>query len=545
MPQSPNRPASGSWRTMRGHSNAQDSAALAAWLKTSPVHVEEFLGVSAIARDLRKAHTASEYSLEAILARAQAEDDPPPAESLGSRVNAAVRGGPSRPWRTAAVTMAACAVLSLGVFLRWTMRQPIEHPSAPDGITALHFETRHGEQLSRRLADNSVLHLNTDSAVTIRYRKTERLVMLTSGQADFEVAHEPDRAFRVFAGSAEVVDLGTQFDVRLEHDSTVVTVVEGRVAVGPSSMLEKRGTSPNHPPRFVQLGADQQIHMREGEWPAAPVAVDAQSATAWLRREIVFDHEPLEHVAAEYNRYASKPIEIATPALRSLQISGVFATDDPKHSLPSCAASRVCGSRSPQREFACRRTRRSCARLHFRRQLSTYARLHSGHVKMPNGSRMGRSRRRYSGHRTVVSGVLRAASICTPVALFGVQQRSPRPPNPRHWPSTFRRSLSHRRLQHSPARPAYSSSMSPVSCVTRDPRSFCGIGANEALARMLEGTGLAFEHLTPRSIRILAAVGGPPRKFREDPAGEELQEVIVTASRREENLQDVPIAFRC
>jgi transmembrane sensor len=42
----------------------------------------------------------------------------------------------------------------------------------------------------------------------------------------------------------------------------------------------------------------------------------------------VFDHEPLERVAAEFNRYAPKPIEIATPALRTLEISGVFATDD-------------------------------------------------------------------------------------------------------------------------------------------------------------------------------------------------------------------------
>jgi transmembrane sensor len=66
----------------------------------------------------------------------------------------------------------------------------------------------------------------------------------------------------------------------------------------------------------------------EGEWPATPASVDSQRATAWLRREIVFDHEPLEHVAAEYNRYSAKPIEIATPALRNLQISGVFATDD-------------------------------------------------------------------------------------------------------------------------------------------------------------------------------------------------------------------------
>ena len=302
-----------------GPLDAQDSAALAAWLKTSPVHIEEFLGVSAIARDLKEARTDPEYSLEAILARARAEDETP-AQPLWARFIDAVRGRTSNRWLTAAVTMTACAVLCLGLLLKWNL-SPMQHPPVSDGITAMHFETRHGEQLTRRLADNSVLHLNTDSAVTIRYGKTERLVVLTSGQANFEVAHEPDRVFRVIAGSAEVVDLGTIFDVRLEHDSTVVTVVEGRVAVGMTS-------SQNHPPRSVQLGADQQIRVRQGEWPAAATAVDAQSATAWLRREIVFDHEPLERVAAEYNLYTSKPFEITTPALRDLQISGVFSTDD-------------------------------------------------------------------------------------------------------------------------------------------------------------------------------------------------------------------------
>src|SRR5208283_3472122 len=291
-----------------GPLDARDSAALAAWLKTSPVHIEEFLGVSAIARDLKEARTDPDYSLEAILARARAEDDTA-VQPLWPRLIEAVRGRTSGRWLTAAVTMAACAVLSLGLLLTWNLR-PIQHPSAPEGITALHFETRHGEQLTRRLADNSVLHLNTDSAVTIRYGKTERLVMLSSGQADFEVAHDPDRAFRVIAGSAEVVDLGTKFDVRLERDSTVVTVVEGRVAVGPSPMVEKLGTnlSQSHAQRFVQLGADQQIRILEGEGPATTIAVDAQNATAWLRREIVFDHEPLERVAAEYNRYTQKPI---------------------------------------------------------------------------------------------------------------------------------------------------------------------------------------------------------------------------------------------
>jgi transmembrane sensor len=312
-----------------GPLDARDSAALATWLRTSPLHIEEFLGVSAIARDLKEARTDPDYSLEAILGRASAEEEHS-VQALQSGDGFAVRARPSRRWLAGAMAMAASVVLSLGLFLWWNTRHAAQPPVA-ESIMELRVQTRHGEQLSRRLADNSLLHLNTDSAVTIRYGKTERLIALTAGQADFEVAHEPDRAFRVIAGSAEVVDLGTKFDVRLERESTVVTVVEGRVAVGPSPMLEKLGanSSQKHSPRFVELRADQQISMTDGAWPATPVAVDAQNTTAWLRREIVFDHEPLERVAAEYNRYTAKPIEIATPALRNLQITGVFATDDP------------------------------------------------------------------------------------------------------------------------------------------------------------------------------------------------------------------------
>jgi len=303
-----------------GPLDAQDAAALAAWLKTSPVHIEEFLAVSAIARDLKEARTDPEYSLEAILARARVEEDTT-VKSFWSRVINTVWVQPPRHWFPTAVTMAGFAVLTLGALLMWNVSR-MQHPSASEGMTELHFSTGHGEQLTQRLADNSVLHLNTDSAVSIRYSNSERLVTLKSGQADFEVAHEAHRAFRVHAGPAEVIDLGTKFDVRLEQGSTVVTVVEGRVAVAPTN------SSQNHSPRLIELKADQQIRVAEGQWPATPVAVDAERTTAWLHRQIVFDHEPLERVAAEYNRYTAKPIEIATPALRNLQISGIFATDD-------------------------------------------------------------------------------------------------------------------------------------------------------------------------------------------------------------------------
>jgi len=305
-----------------GPMDARDSAALAAWFRASPVHIEEFLGVSLVARDLKDARSDPEYSLEAILARANAGEDRDRAvQALRPHVIRAVRDISSRRWLPATAVMAAVTVLSVGLLFTANLRTP-GHPGAPAGVATLHLETRHGEQLTQRLADNSVLHLNTDSAVSVRYSQSERLVTLLSGEVAFEVAHEGNRAFRVQTGSADIIDIGTQFDVRLERGSTVVTVVEGRVAVGPQN------SSANHTGRSIELTANQQVRVADGEWPAATVAVDAERTTSWLSRQIAFDDEPLERVAAEYNRYTSKPIEIATPALRTLRISGVFATDD-------------------------------------------------------------------------------------------------------------------------------------------------------------------------------------------------------------------------
>ena len=301
-----------------GPIDARDSAALAAWFSTSPVHIEEFLGVSVVARDLKEASTDPEYSLEAILARAGAEEGAP-VQRLWPRVIEAVRGTPSGRWFPAVAAM--IVVLSLGLLITWNLR-PTGRPAVLTGIATLHFETGHGEQITQRLADNSVLHLNTDSAVSVRYSNSERLVTLMSGQAEIEVAHEANRAFRVHTRSADIIDIGTQFDVRLEQGSTVVTVVQGRVAVAPQS------SSPNSAVGSIELTANQQLRVTEGQWPATPVTVDAERTTSWLHRQIAFDHEPLERVAAEYNRFTSRPIEIATPALRTLRISGVFATDD-------------------------------------------------------------------------------------------------------------------------------------------------------------------------------------------------------------------------
>jgi iron complex outermembrane recepter protein len=152
-----------------------------------------------------------------------------------------------------------------------------------------------------------------------------------------------------------------------------------------------------------------------------------------------------------------------------------------------------------------------------------------------------------SRHRiaTVVSGILRALSICTPALL-----EAPPTLAQAFEPTALTADIRAEPLAQALEAFARQTGLQfvYVSGVVHEQRSHAvsaGLGANEALARMLEGTGLKFEYLTPRSIRILSIVVGPPRETpTKIPSGDELQEVIVTANRREEKLQDVPMAIQ-
>jgi len=157
-----------------------------------------------------------------------------------------------------------------------------------------------------------------------------------------------------------------------------------------------------------------------------------------------------------------------------------------------------------------------------------------------------RETRRITCPNTLAVAVLRALSICAPAALLNT-------------PATLAQAVEPTALTAGiPAQPLAQAlevfarqtglQVVYVSDILRDQRSHAvaaGQGASDALTLMLEGTGLKFEFLTPRSIRILAIVVGPPHATTsKPPAREELQEVIVTANRREENAQNVPMTVQ-
>jgi transmembrane sensor len=313
----------GTWfiANQSGSLEQAERAAFVAWLKASPIHVEEYLGVALIAHDLPAAMDEPDLPLESLLEMARADDtngvvslEPP------MRVRDLPSKQISKPRIWSFATSTAAIVLVLAASALWWL-----HDGDLLGLPKT-YQTAHGEQIVAQLPDGTELHLNTDSSVTVRYTRSERVVEIARGQALFTVARDVPRRFRVAAGDAHVLAVGTQFDVYRKPDVTTVTVVEGSVAVLAGKAPQPGVTG--FPPDAVRVNAGYQVHVDTRGVSAHPTPVDVQQAVAWLQHEIAFEQRPLGEVAEEFNRYGSIPIEIDDAALRALPISGVFDAYD-------------------------------------------------------------------------------------------------------------------------------------------------------------------------------------------------------------------------
>jgi transmembrane sensor len=212
--------------------------------------------------------------------------------------------------RLAMAAVTACAAaLAAAVFL----------PHAFDPL----YETPVGGRRTIRLADGSMVTLNTDTRIRVHYSKRRRDLRLERGEALFEVAKNPNRPFVVRDGKSEVRALGTVFTVREVGKGAGVTLLEGRVMIGPEPQLFR----PQAPARPVVLYPGQMWRRQDQEvLKLSRTALDA--ATAWKIGRVVMDNLPLAEAAAELNRYASPPIEIETENAARLPISGVFDAHD-------------------------------------------------------------------------------------------------------------------------------------------------------------------------------------------------------------------------
>jgi transmembrane sensor len=380
-----------------GDVDPEGRRAFDAWLRASPEHLRAFIEMSALWHESGSIDPERKFSIEDIIARASAEstvidfdagtasrDSETSHVSVGyantktaradgagwmsagqgaerQRTATVVSGesgrrAPNRLRRVALLATAATVVgLMVIVFVVRGQfhRQPV-------------YATEVGEQRSFRLADGSTVILDSRSRLRLDFDDSVRAVDLLQGRALFRVAANPGRPFIVHAGGTTVRVMGTQFDVNENARATVVTVVEGRVAVysggGVGGIGNGRGQLDTHQDEITQgdstrgnttqrdstrgdstqrdstqgdstqddftlLSAGEQLSVTAGEGSAQPVHANVSSVTAWTQGRLILESASLTEVADEFNRYSSRKLVAEDHGLAPLKLSGVFATD--------------------------------------------------------------------------------------------------------------------------------------------------------------------------------------------------------------------------
>ncbi|MEJ0085236.1 MAG: FecR domain-containing protein [Pseudomonadota bacterium] len=293
---------------------AADHREFGQWVAKGPDRVAAYLRMARVQRALQSpAVRWPQVSRAALISEAIAapEDVVPLRPAVAARSASPERARSSTAFPPIALRLAASVLLVLGVV--WLMA------GRPDK-----FQTVIGEQKIVLLEDGSKVTLNSASAIEVQLAKQRRHVLLVRGEALFEVAHDPARPFEVETGDVVLRAVGTQFDVNRQPRQTVVTMVEGKVA-----LVSVAGQPQQEDSRPVLVAADRMIISAAGAQEHRH-GVDVSAAIAWTRGRLVFKNRALGEVAEEFNRYNQGRIEIRSAELRAREITGAFRSNDPE-----------------------------------------------------------------------------------------------------------------------------------------------------------------------------------------------------------------------
>ena len=189
------------------------------WLRRSPENIQAYLEITEIWADLPAAGPPA-ADITALVANARRQANVFAMDGTPSR---RVKSKTFFPRR---LLIAACAIFACAAVasLYWLGRAP-------------EYSTGIGEQRFVTLADGSTIQLNTRTRLTVRFTDNERRIDLAAGQALFTAARDPARPFVVDSNGTRIRAVGTQFDIYRKTAGTVLTVVEGRVAVDDGPLL--------------------------------------------------------------------------------------------------------------------------------------------------------------------------------------------------------------------------------------------------------------------------------------------------------------------
>lgn len=177
------------------------------------------------------------------------------------------------------------------------------------------FSTVIGERRRFTLADGSILQLNTDSAVNVRFDSSQRLLLLERGEILLSTAKDASRPLRVSNRDGLFEALGTRFVLRQDERSTRLSVEEGAVAIAPR--VRGQTTTIAETGQTYEINGDSALLAERGSMDSA----------AWADGLIVTRDMRLADFLAEIGRYRHGHLH-CDESVADLRLSGVFRLDD-------------------------------------------------------------------------------------------------------------------------------------------------------------------------------------------------------------------------
>jgi ferric-dicitrate binding protein FerR (iron transport regulator) len=191
------------------------------------------------------------------------------------------------------------------------------------------LETEKGEKARVTFSDGSRVVLNSASSVRFpqEFSGSRREVYL-EGEAYFEVAHDSDHPFIVYAQDVEVEVLGTEFNVKSwsEDTSIEVTVRDGKVSVG--STDESINESQDQDKKKVILTEGMYTSVDENGIPSPPQSVNATNHLLWTHGGLHFDNEPFNKVVRDIERRFNVQVAGVPDDLKDVPYTGTFQYAD-------------------------------------------------------------------------------------------------------------------------------------------------------------------------------------------------------------------------
>lgn len=206
-------------------------------------------------------------------------------------------------------------------------------------------ETALGEQKTIELPDHTIVFLNTNSTIEVLYNDKKRRVRLVKGEAHFDVFHNPDKPFEVFAGNRLVRAIGTAFNVHIREVEVEVIVTEGTVEIDKAdplvfnvSIRHSSKADPNITNAEAQKPAVTNVRVKAGnaakydpeqlDQIKLMVTEQVEEKLSWRQGILVFSGEPLAQVVEEISRYTSLKIVIPEKETQQIKIGGHFKIGD-------------------------------------------------------------------------------------------------------------------------------------------------------------------------------------------------------------------------